>query len=168
MLRYLETTQPPSDDKRWKIIAATMRKLGNQRSALIEALHSTQEAFGYLDSPALLFIASNLKLPLSQVYGAATFYHHFTMKPQGKHTCVVCTGTACHIKGARKLLDSLQQEFKLKDGDTTADGEISLLTARCFGTCGLAPVAVIDGEVSGKLTPETLCKHLEEKVLQPC
>lgn len=114
MISYLERREPPSDDKRWKIIAATMRKLGNQRNALIEALHSMQQAFGYLDKPGLTFIASTLRLPLSQVYGAATFYHYFTMKPQGEHTCVVCTGTACHIKGAPELLKAVTTEAGIR------------------------------------------------------
>lgn len=166
MLLYLDAIQAPSDDKRWKIVAATMRKLGNQRNALIEALHSTQQAFGYLDRPALRFIAASLRLPLSQVYGAATFYHYFTMKPQGKHSCVVCTGTACHIKGAGVMLESLEKKFGVKAGGTTKDGELSVLTARCFGACGLAPVAVIDGDVNGRLTLSELDGKLKE--LLPC
>ncbi len=161
MLPYLEKCEPPSDDKRWKIIAATMRKLGNQRHALIEALHSLQQAFGYLDKPGLTFIAATLRIPLSQVFGAATFYHYFTMKPQGKHTCIVCTGTACYIKGAGELLKSIQKEEGVKPGETTPDGELSILTARCFGACGLAPVVVMDGETAGRLTPADLQHRLE-------
>jgi len=164
MIPYLERREPPSDDKRWKIVAATMRKLGNQRTSLIEALHSMQQAFGYLDKPGLTFIASTLRLPLSQVYGAASFYHYFTMKPQGAHTCVVCTGTACHIKGAAELLKTVAAELGLKPGETTADQQFSLLTARCFGTCGLAPVAVIDGEMAGRLTPELLGSRISKVV----
>jgi bidirectional [NiFe] hydrogenase diaphorase subunit len=153
---YFEAVTPPSDDKRWKIVAATMRKLGNSRSALIEALHSMQQSFGFLDKPGLTFVAATLRLPLSKVLGVATFYHYFTMKPQGRHNCVVCTGTACHIKGAGGLLKSLASTLEVEPGETTADGEMSILTARCFGTCGLAPVAVIDGTVVGRLTPELL------------
>jgi bidirectional [NiFe] hydrogenase diaphorase subunit len=167
VLLYFETTKAPSDDKRWKIVAATMRKLGNQRSALIEALHSAQEAFGYLDKPGLEFIATSLRLPLSQVWGAASFYHHFSMKPPGKHTCVVCTGTACHIKGADRLLASLEKKLGIRSGATTPDGAISVLTARCFGTCGLAPVAVVDGETTGLLTEASLDELLREKVHLP-
>jgi bidirectional [NiFe] hydrogenase diaphorase subunit len=156
MLPYLQKCDPPSDDKRWKIVAATMRKLGNQRHALIEALHSMQDAFGYLDKPGLTFVAGTLRIPLSQVYGAATFYHHFSLKPQGRHSCIVCTGTACHIKGAGDLLKFVTTTRGIKPGETTADGALSLLTARCFGTCGLAPVAVIDGETVGRLTNDLL------------
>src|ERR1700689_3970951 len=110
MFAYLQKCEAPSTDKRWKIIAATMRKLGNQRNALIEALHSLQQTFGYLDKPGLTFVAGTLRIPLSQVFGAATFYHYFTLKPQGKHSCIVCTGTACYIKGAGELLKSVAKE----------------------------------------------------------
>jgi bidirectional [NiFe] hydrogenase diaphorase subunit len=160
MRLYFDAVTPPSDDKRWKIIAATMRKLGNGRGALIEALHSMQQAFGFLDKPGLRFVAATLRLPLSRVYGVATFYQHFTMKPQGRHSCVVCTGTACHIKGAGRLLNSITVAYRIKPGETTPDGELSLLTARCFGACGLAPVAVIDGDVAVRLNPAGLEERL--------
>ena len=146
--------EPPSDDRRWKIVAATMRRLGYQRNALIEVLHAVQEAFGYLDDEALRYVAASLRVAPSAVYGVATFYHFFTLKPKGEHTCVVCTGTACYIKGAQALLDAVAEEYGLQPGETTADGRLSLLTARCFGSCGLAPAATFDGEVAGKLTPE--------------
>ena len=89
-----------------------MRRLGNQSHALIEALHTVQEAFGYLDADSLRFVATSLRVPLSQAYGVATFYHYFTMKPPGKHTCVVCTGTACYIKGAGKLLTEMEKQVR--------------------------------------------------------
>ncbi|HTR36905.1 MAG TPA: NAD(P)H-dependent oxidoreductase subunit E [Bryobacteraceae bacterium] len=145
-----------------------MRKLGNERNALIEALHSLQQSFGYLDRPGLTFIAASLRVPLSKVYGAATFYNHFTMKPQGEHTCVVCTGTACHIKGAKELLDSVAARQGIQPGDTTADGRVSLLTARCFGTCGLAPVVVVDGDVVGRVTEDLLQRRLKEVIEHAC
>lgn len=162
MFPYLERCEPPSDDKRWKIIAATMRKLGNERNALIETLHSLQQAFGYLDKPGLTYVAASLKIPLSQVYGAATFYNHFTMKPQGEHACIVCTGTACYIKGAPAILKAVAASEGIQPGETTPDGKVSLLTARCFGACGLAPVAVVDQDVVGRVSPELLQKKLRE------
>jgi bidirectional [NiFe] hydrogenase diaphorase subunit len=121
----------PSADKRWKIVEASMRRLGNQSHALIEALHTVQESFGYLDTDSLRFVATSLRVPLSQAFGVATVYHYFTMKPPGKHTCVVCTGTACYIKGAGKLLTDMEKQYGIKPGETTADGNVSLLTARC-------------------------------------
>jgi len=162
MFPYLQKCDPPSNDKRWKIISATMRKLGNQRHALIEALHSLQQAFGYLDKPGLIYVAASLKIPLSKVYGVATFYNHFTLKPQGEHACVVCTGTACYIKGARELLKSVNAQQGIGAGETTPDGRLSLLTARCFGACGLAPVVVVDSDVVGRMTPDLLQHKLKE------
>src|SRR5262249_25142545 len=127
-----------------------------QPEALIEVLHSAQELFGYLDLGLLLFVAHSLKVPPSRVYGVATFYHFFSLAPKGKHNCVVCLGTACYVKGAANLLSALEQEFHVKAGETSKDGRVSLLTARCLGACGLAPVAVVDGTVAGTLTPDAL------------
>ena len=157
-----QTIDPPTDDKRWRIVLATMRRNGFRRSALIETLHSVQETFGYLDEDALRYVAHSLKTPLSRVYGVSTFYHLFSLKPAGKHSCVVCTGTACYIKGTPQLLQELEAAHDLTPGQTTEDGLVSLLTARCVGSCGLAPVAVFDGEVEGNLTPEKLRKRLEK------
>lgn len=162
MLPFFDKCEAPSDDKRWKIVATTMKKLGNERSALIEALHSLQQYFGFLDKPGLTYIATTLRLPLSQVYGAATFYNHFSLKPQGKHACVVCTGTACFIKGAPELQKAVTRAYEIKPGETTEDGELSLMTARCFGACGLAPVAVVDSETMGRITPAHLMERLHQ------
>ncbi len=152
----------PSDDKRWKIVQATMRRHGNRPNALIETLHTVQESFGYLDLDSLRYVATSLRVPLSRVYGVATFYHFFTLKPQGKHTCVVCTGTACYIKGAPNLLASIEKEAGVKPGQTTPDGEMSVLTARCLGSCGLAPAAVFDGEVAGKVGTANVLAKIKE------
>ncbi len=90
-----------------------------------------------------------------------TFYHFFTLRPPGKHTCVVCTGTACYIRGAQQLLDQLSAELQIKPGETTSDGLVSLLTARCVGSCGLAPVVVVQGDVVPKVTSEQLTGLVE-------
>jgi len=154
----------PSKDKRWLIVDATMRRYGYSGSSLIETLHVAQESFAYLDEDALRFVASSLSLPLSKVYGVATFYHHFTLKPQGEHTCVVCMGTACYIKGAAELLAALENGYHVKDGQTTQDKKLSVLTARCLGSCGLAPAAVFDGEVAGKLSTVELLARVAKQV----
>lgn len=151
----------PSDDKRWKIVEATMRRQGYVPGTLIEALHSVQEAFGFLDKDALRFVAASLRVPPSKVYGVATFYHFFTLRPPGLHTCIVCTGTACYIKGAPGLLQAIQAKRGIKQGETTPDGKLSVLTARCLGSCGLAPAAVFDGQVAGKLDPASVIERLE-------
>ena len=153
---------PPSDDKRWRIVQGTMRRNGFSRHALIETLHTVQESFGYLDNESLHFVAESLRVPLSRVYGVSTFYHLFSLKPAGDHTCVMCTGTACYIKGINKMLADIEEDYGIMPGETTEDGKVSLLTARCLGSCGLAPVAVFDGEVAGKLTAEELSAQLAE------
>lgn len=151
----------PSDDKRWRIVETRMRRLGNRPDALIEALHSAQEAFGYIDDDALRYVGETLSVPPSTVFGVATFYHHFTLKPQGEHTCVVCTGTACHISGADGILAAIGTALRVKPRETTADGKLSLLTARCLGVCSLAPAAIVDGEVEGRVVPANLVARLE-------
>src|SRR5512141_1691762 len=103
-----------SGDKRFKILDAHMKKHQFKHDALIEVLHKAQELFGYLEDDLLLFIAYRLRLPTSRVYGVATFYHFFTLKPKGKHTCVVCMGTACYVKGADKVLASIEEKAKIK------------------------------------------------------
>ncbi|HWR13790.1 MAG TPA: bidirectional hydrogenase complex protein HoxE [Terriglobales bacterium] len=152
---------PPNEDKRWRIVEGTMRRHGHQSHALIEVLHTVQECFGYLDDVALRWVARNLRLPYSKVYGVATFYHFFTLKPQGKHTCVVCTGTACYIKGSTALINAVTAKAKITPGETSDNKQVSLLTARCVGSCGLAPAVVFDGEVAGKVTPEQISKRVE-------
>ncbi|MGE4295496.1 MAG: bidirectional hydrogenase complex protein HoxE [Campylobacterales bacterium] len=148
-------------DTRYKQIDKTMRKLGYERSALIEALHTAQEVFGYLENDVLKFIAQSLRLPQSKVYGVATFYHFFRLKPKGKHACVVCTGTACYIKGVNKILAAIEKRYGIKPGETTPDGEISVMSARCFGSCSLAPVAVFDKKTVGYLNEESVIEACE-------
>jgi bidirectional [NiFe] hydrogenase diaphorase subunit len=156
--------KPPSDDKRWRIVDAAMRRQGHQLYGLIEALHSVQTVFGFLDEPALRYVARSLNAPLSKVIGVATFYHHFTLKPQGRHVCVICLGTACYIKGSGKVLEGVAEHFKIAEGETTKDHQLSLLSARCIGACGLAPAAVIDNEVVGKMSAGELTQKLERKL----
>ena len=152
---------PPTDDKRWKIVQATMRRYGNAPNALIETLHSVQETFGFLEKKNLEFVSLALRVPLSRVYGVATFYHFFTLKPPGEHVCVICMGTACYIRGAQSVLEDIEGTAQTKPGETSPDGRVSLLTARCLGSCGLAPNGVFDGEVVGRLTPAEAHKRIQ-------
>lgn len=152
----------PSDDKRWRVIETRMRRLGNRPDALIEALHTAQEAFGYLDHDSLRFIGESLSVPPSKVFSVATFYHHFTLKPRGEHVCVVCTGTACYINGAPEILKQIRAGLGVKPRETTPDDKLSLLTARCLGACSLAPVVVVDGVVEGRVASADLVARLEE------
>lgn len=162
MLLQAKKPTAPSHDKRWRIVEATARRYGNEGHALIEALHTVQECFGYLDEGALKYVASLLRLPLSKVMGVATFYHFFTMKPKGEHSCVICMGTACYIKGAPNLIEGVEKRYHIKPGETTKDGRLSLLTARCLGSCGLAPAVVFDGDVVGKLETADVLRRLEK------
>jgi len=160
--RVAAALEHASGDKRFKILEAHMKKHLFRHDALIEILHKAQELFGFLDDDLLLFIAVKLKLPASRVYGVATFYHFFTLKPQGTHTCVVCMGTACYVKGADKVIAAVEGRAKIKAGETTADNKLSLLTARCIGACGIAPAVVYDGKVMARQTPESTLERIKE------
>ena len=150
----------PSADKRWKIVDSRMRRYNYQAHALIEVLHTVQESFGYLDKDALKFVAAGLHVPLSRVFGVSTFYNFFSLKPQGAHTCVVCLGTACYVKGGDKMLTAIESFAQIRRGETTPDKQLSLLTARCIGACAIAPAVVYDGTVAGHQTPKLAVERL--------
>ncbi len=156
--------RPPQNipDKRLRKIDRTMRLNGYASHALIETLHTVQETFGFLDPDMMKYVANSLTVPLSRVYAVATFYHFFTLKPSGEHTCVLCKGTACHIGGTAEILRKVETMLEIHPGETTLDGKISLMTARCLGSCGLAPAGVFDGTIVGHLTPETVGNKLHE------
>jgi bidirectional [NiFe] hydrogenase diaphorase subunit len=157
-----QSTSHPSGDNRFKLLDRAIMKHHASGDALIEILHGAQGIFGYLENDLLLYIAKALKLPPSRVYGVATFYHFFRLKPQGEHTFVLCTGTACYVRGAAEIQKAVEHECSCKFGETTKDGKISLVSARCVGSCGLAPVAVLDNNVAGKLTPEESAKRVKQ------
>jgi bidirectional [NiFe] hydrogenase diaphorase subunit len=144
----------PSGDDRFELIDKALKRARFSQDQLIEILHVAQDVFGYLSPDLLVYIARALKLPPSRVYGVATFYHLFTFDEPGDHSCTICTGTACFVKGADDIVLALSREHSVAAGQTTADGRFTLSTARCLGSCGLAPVAVIDGEVRGHLDAE--------------
>jgi bidirectional [NiFe] hydrogenase diaphorase subunit len=152
------------DDPRFKLVEQTLKRTQRRQDALIEVLHTAQEAYGYLEKAMMIYVAQELKLPLSWVYGVATFYHFFSLEPQGEHTCIICMGTACYVKGAGAILSRLEQEFGIKAGETTPDGTLSLLTARCLGSCGLAPVMILDGRVLGRETPDSMVEKVRALV----
>jgi bidirectional [NiFe] hydrogenase diaphorase subunit len=142
------------------MLDATIKRHQYQQDALIEILHRACELFGYLELDLLLYIAHSLKLPPSRVYGVATFYHLFSLAPKGVHNCVVCTGTACYVKGAQTILTNVEQFTQIHAGETTPNGQISLMTARCLGACGIAPAVVFDGTVLGNQTPDSVCEKV--------
>ena len=149
-----------SDDPRLKLVDRAMKRLQHQPDALIEVLHTAQESFGYLSRELLAYVALQLKLPESQVFGVATFYHFFTLRPKGEHSCIVCTGTACYVKGAGEILGKLEQVSGIKAGQTTADGKLSLGTARCLGNCSLAPMLTVKDRLHGPETPDSAVEKL--------
>jgi bidirectional [NiFe] hydrogenase diaphorase subunit len=137
-----------------------MKRHRFQPDSLLEVLHTAQELFGFLDMSCLAYVGRCLKLPPSHVYGVATFYHFFSLKPAGEHTCVVCMGTACYVKGASAILREVEKALGVSSGETTADGKVSLVTARCLGACGVAPALVFDTDVAGKVTPPSALARL--------
>lgn len=164
-----ESSQPEAvgTDPRYKLVDRTLKRFHYEQDALIEVLHTAQEAFGFLNDDLMIYVARELKLPQSWVYGVATFYHFFSLKPQGEHTCVVCMGTACYVKRSAEIVSKIQEEYHIEPGQTTSDGKLSLATARCLGSCGLAPVLVIDNEVLGKETPDSTLKKIKEVITSP-
>jgi len=156
--------QSPKTDPRIKLIAAKIKKENYKPDALIEILHTAQNAYGYLPKDILAFITKELRLPPSRVYSTATFYHFFSLKSKGEHTCLVCTGTACYVKGSQQLLNAIENGFGLIPGQVSPDNKLGVQVARCIGACGLAPVMVLDDEVHGKVKPEEVVNTIKEKI----
>jgi bidirectional [NiFe] hydrogenase diaphorase subunit len=151
----------PSGDERFALVDNAIKRSRFAQDHLIEILHVAQGVFGYLSPDLLLYVSRALRLPASRVYGVATFYHLFTFDPPGDHTCTVCTGTACYVKGAEAIVTSVGSRYGVAAGNTTDDGRFTLSTARCLGSCGLAPVAVLDGEVRGPLDADAVLAAIE-------
>lgn len=124
------------------------------RDSLIPILQEVQEAQGYLSKDAVVEIGKSLKLPTSKIYGVATFYNQFRFQPTGRFHIMICRGTACHVKGSAAVLRALEQELKIKAGETTRDGAFSIEVVACIGACGLAPVMSVNGEVHAGLDEE--------------
>ncbi|MBN1676009.1 MAG: NADH-quinone oxidoreductase subunit NuoE [Kiritimatiellae bacterium] len=132
-----------------------------ERSELIPILQAVQEAVGYIPQAAMQATARFLRVPESTVYGVVTFYAQFYLTRQGKHKIRVCRGTACHVRGSRRILQALERKLAIKPGQTTPDYTFTLETVACFGSCALAPVVVVDGRVYGKMTPQQAVKIVE-------
>lgn len=156
----------PSGDERFAMIDSALKRARFAQDHLIEILHVAQEVFGYISEDVLRYVGAALRLPPSRVYGVATFYHLFTFDPPGDHTCTVCTGTACYVKGADDIVAAVQARYGIAAGQTTADGRLTLSTARCLGSCGLAPVAVLDGEVRGHLDADAVVAEIRDNLGQ--
>ena len=144
-----------------KTIQNICKSFGNQAGELINVLHKTQEALGYLPKEVQRVIAKELSISEANVYGVVTFYAFFTMKPKGKHKISVCMGTACYVRGADKVVDELKKELKINVGEVTPDGKFSVDCLRCVGACGLAPVMLIGDKVYGRIEPKEVKGILE-------
>lgn len=137
-------------------LAEFIRAHKQKKGALMPVLQEAQNLFGCVPLDVQEIIADGLGVSLSEVYGVATFYSQFSLKPKGKYVCGVCLGTACYVKGSQKVLDELLSELNITVGDTTQDGLFTVDATRCLGACGLAPVMMINDEVYGRLTPEEI------------
>jgi NADH-quinone oxidoreductase E subunit len=147
-------------DPRYRELATIIERYQGQQGALIPVLHEAQELFGYLPEEAQRRVADGLGVTLSEVYGVATFYSLFSLKPRGEHKIGVCLGTACYVRGAAEILAELEKQLKIKVNDTTDDGKFTLEITRCIGACGLAPVITIDEDVYGRLTADKITEIL--------
>jgi NADH-quinone oxidoreductase subunit E len=133
-------------------IEGVLDQHGRDQSAIIAILQDLQEEVNYLPEGALRYVAERLDIPVSKVYSLATFYRAFSLEPRGKHLVYVCTGTACHVRGAVKILDALEREIGICAGETDEQMEFTLETVNCLGACALGPVVVVDGEYNGQMT----------------
>ena len=158
--RGKRTGQPDAEVKRWFAGAAEM--FAPSQSSMIPMLQSAQAALGYLPRDAMRVIARHLSVPPALVEGVASFYAQFRYEAPGRHRVTVCRGTACHVRGSGKLMDELGASLGVEAGRTTANGEFTLETVACFGACALAPVVVIDGKVSGRVSAASLKLEIDQ------
>ncbi len=137
-------------------------KAKEEGAGLIPVLQQAQEIYGYLPKEILAHIGRRLSVPLSQVLGVATFYAQFHLQPRGRHIIQQCDGTACHVRGASKIIRAVEDKLGIAAGETTPDLKITYEVVYCLGSCALAPVAVVDGNVVGRLTEATMQKLIDQ------
>ncbi|MBN1113541.1 MAG: NAD(P)H-dependent oxidoreductase subunit E [Bacteroidales bacterium] len=138
------------------------KSFNNDPGELINVLHKAQSIFGYLPAEIQEVVAKELNISVAKVYGVVTFYSFFTMKPKGKFPISICTGTACYVRGADKVLEEFKRVLKLEVGETAQDGKFSLSCLRCVGACGLAPVVMVGEKTYGRVSPDEVRKIIEE------
>jgi NADH:ubiquinone oxidoreductase subunit E len=143
-------------------LGSIIEKFKGKPGGLIPVLEEAQVALEYIPMSVQKKIAAGLNLPLSRVYGVVTFYSFFTMTPRGKHTVRVCLGTACYVRGGKAISETLEKQFGIKEGETTADRMFTLESVRCLGACGLGPVIVVDDEVHGRVKPAKVKEVLSQ------
>jgi NADH-quinone oxidoreductase subunit E len=160
----MSTAEQSKMIRKFDRVVEILEKNKRDPARLIPILQQVQEFYRYLPEEILTFIATTLCIPPAHVFGVATFYAHFTLVPKGEHTCKLCDGTACHVRGSEHILSALRAELKLTDPakHTTDDMKFTVETVSCLGACGLAPVLVIDDKVHSNVTPEKAIKLIEE------
>ena len=139
-----------------------LEKYEREAGGLIPILQEVQGTCGYLPEGILTYVSERSKVPLSKIYGIVTFYAQFSLVPRGRNTIKICLGTACHVKGAKRVLAKLEEALGIKVGGTSSDSKFTLEIVRCLGTCFLAPVMMINRDYFGKLTPDKVGKILEQ------
>ena len=150
----------PSGDDRYLAIDRTMKIFKHESDALLEVLNTAQETFGYLSEDLLIYISEHLKVPLSRVYGVATFYASFRLAPKGQHEVTLCMGTVCHLKGAGRISEAICEQFNVSPGGTTPDRLFTLQGVNCVGACALAPVMIVDGKYYDGVTVDSALELL--------
>ena len=149
------------NDDMWSQIDTVIQKNRTISGAVITVLRECQTIAGYLPVELLDYISQGLNLPASSVYGVASFYSLFSMVPKGRHTIKICMGTACYVKGIKEALSRIENEYQLKEGDTTDDRRFTLEAVRCLGACGLAPVMVVDQDTHGDVSSDKVLELLD-------
>jgi NADH-quinone oxidoreductase subunit E len=145
-----------------KKVSQILAKYENDRGQLISILQDIQAEYQYLPKEALEAAAAGLQIPVTRVYSVATFFRSFTLVPTGEHLIHVCTGTACHVRGAIRILEEMEKQLGIPRGKTTQDGKFTLETVNCVGACALGPIAIVDGEYSGQMKPDKVKTLLEK------
>ncbi|HDD55558.1 MAG TPA: NAD(P)H-dependent oxidoreductase subunit E [Chloroflexi bacterium] len=144
------------------LIEPILQEFREQKGAVIPILQRTQDIYGYLPEDAMVEISKKSGISISQLYGVATFYAQFNLEPRGRHLIQICDGTACHVKGAQKLVEAVENGFDLEAGGSDPDFEYTLEIVYCLGSCGLAPIALVDGQVYGNTTADSIVKNIKE------
>ncbi|MFL0247785.1 NADH-quinone oxidoreductase subunit NuoE [Candidatus Clostridium stratigraminis] len=165
MVNSCKCTESGLDNRTLKVLNI-IEKHKEVKGGLIPVLHGIQELYGYLPEEALRMVSDGLEIPMTEIYGVATFYHYFSLVQKGEHVIRVCLGTACYVKGSQLLVKRLTQELGIGIGETTKDNKFTLEATRCLGACGLAPVMTIDNKVYGKVTLEDIRRILDEYLIK--
>lgn len=157
-----EACRALTEDEQYRLLRQVVDDFHADENNLIQILHMAQAIFGHLPLPVQRFIAREMDLPLSKISGVVSFYSFFTTRPKGKYTIQICLGTACYVRGGKKIVEKLQELLHVGVGETTPDGLFSLQVMRCIGACGLAPAICINGRVYKRVNPNKLREILSQ------